>query len=466
MKYSRVSFSFGLLFVCAFAVAAGPTNKSQVDWTQLTELKANPTPPAIHEAAARNQADEIKKIIADGTAADVVDPFNGWRPIHYAVFYEALDAAKVLAESNASLNIGAGPEMLTALHIAAIQNSTEMLQFLLRQGVSVNQRSANGYTPLHLAVLMNNEESVSFLLANGAAIGLRSSKNDSVWNMLMVYQQNLEDLAEIRARQDILPPQLSGKKICDVCHGTGKLSPEEVQRLASVSSGATVGSGRSFKIDTHCRNCDGLGIVVPAEDQQAMAAYKKRVHIRALELTAPADLTEAILTAFGGNPEIPSPQLQQKYAALKTKIKNEYNVDTWRSNPASYKQRNSDNVQPRPKVEQSILDYLCMQDDVAKQQMIVDLKTAKFEARRKSKENFPLQEAVVVAKQIKAEQGKLKNLQSTADQMAKTIGASNPDEVSSAVQKILDAADIGPVLKEQLRQEIASGTVIKLNPSK
>lgn len=332
--------------------------------------------------------------------------------------------------------------------------------------MSVNQRSANGYTPLHLAVLLNNEESVNLLLAGGAAIGIRSSRNDSTWTMLKAYEQQMEGLAEAQARQELPQPQLSGKKVCSDCNGSGRLSPEEVRRLASVSSGATLGSGRTVKIDTRCPDCDGLGYTVPPEDQQALARYKKQVRARALELITPPDLTEEILTAFGGNPEIPSPHLQQKYTALKTRIQNEYNADTWRGSPASYKQKNTGNASSRPKTEQAILDYLCMLGDVARQQMIVDLKTTKYDMRRKKKEQFPMDEARAALIQIRGEKSKLATLQATADQLAKTISVSESAEVAVATQKILDATDIGPSIKEQLRQEIASGAVIKLNQSK
>lgn len=130
MKPAHLSLCCGIFLLGAMLMGAGPSNRSPVDFVQLTELKVNATPPAIHAATAKNQVGELKRLVADGIAPDAADPSNNWRPIHYAAFHNAIGAAELLADSKASLNIGVGPELLTAMHIAAIRDNPEMIQFL------------------------------------------------------------------------------------------------------------------------------------------------------------------------------------------------------------------------------------------------------------------------------------------------------------------------------------------------
>jgi ankyrin repeat protein len=83
---------------------------------------------------------------------------------------QANDAAEVrtLLQRGADAN-GAQADGLTALHWAAMNNNTEMVDLLLYAGATVKPLTrVGGYTPLHLAARSGHNEVVSALLAGGA----------------------------------------------------------------------------------------------------------------------------------------------------------------------------------------------------------------------------------------------------------------------------------------------------------
>ena len=63
-----------------------------------------------------------------------------------------------------------GPYKRSLIHYAAMGNCTELLCFLLLQGVSINDRDGNRRTPLSWAAEYGALEAVKILLANGAKV--------------------------------------------------------------------------------------------------------------------------------------------------------------------------------------------------------------------------------------------------------------------------------------------------------
>ena len=58
----------------------------------------------------------------------------------------------------------------TALHYAASEGHTSVLQYLLKAGVDINARNWQGKTPLHTATHHGRKEIVAVLLELGAAV--------------------------------------------------------------------------------------------------------------------------------------------------------------------------------------------------------------------------------------------------------------------------------------------------------
>jgi len=60
-----------------------------------------------------------------------------------------------------------GPMKMTALHLAAQDGNTEAAAHLLRGGANVDARNARGQSALHLAALAQSPETVELLLKSG-----------------------------------------------------------------------------------------------------------------------------------------------------------------------------------------------------------------------------------------------------------------------------------------------------------
>uniref|UniRef100_A0A0N5B272 ANK_REP_REGION domain-containing protein n=1 Tax=Strongyloides papillosus TaxID=174720 RepID=A0A0N5B272_STREA len=83
------------------------------------------------------------------------------------------DIKKYLAEG-ANINY-VGPDGLTALHNAIIDNNCEIVKLLVENGSDVNIQDPMYWTPLHSAIEMGNLEIIQILLDNGADPSLMNS---------------------------------------------------------------------------------------------------------------------------------------------------------------------------------------------------------------------------------------------------------------------------------------------------
>lgn len=95
---------------------------------------------------------------------------DGFTPLHYAAFFGQADAARILLERGAEVQLVARNESIrvTPLHSAAAGGHTEIVKLLLEAGADPNAAQDGGFTPLHSAAQNDDRESVEALLAAGA----------------------------------------------------------------------------------------------------------------------------------------------------------------------------------------------------------------------------------------------------------------------------------------------------------
>lgn len=71
------------------------------------------------------------------------------------------------------------------LHYAVVQNYSEILEELLRQGANPNSQNSEGDTPLHWAVISRRQRAIDRLLNHDAKIGILNNGNKTpLWLML------------------------------------------------------------------------------------------------------------------------------------------------------------------------------------------------------------------------------------------------------------------------------------------
>ena len=135
----------------------------------------------LHDAAARGDAAEIEKLIAEGERPNIQDS-KSRTPLHVAAFFKRYDAARML------LKLGANPNALDierydVVTIAAVADDVEMLKIALEGGASArNVTSRYDGTALIAAAHLGNVESVRVLIAAKAPL---NHINNLGWTALM-----------------------------------------------------------------------------------------------------------------------------------------------------------------------------------------------------------------------------------------------------------------------------------------
>lgn len=89
---------------------------------------------------------------------------KGWTGVIYAAAYNQLDILQYLiATLNADINL-TDFEKRNALHWASMKGSVEALHFLLKQGMDMECKDINGFTPFLLAVSHDQVETIKALM--------------------------------------------------------------------------------------------------------------------------------------------------------------------------------------------------------------------------------------------------------------------------------------------------------------
>lgn len=71
----------------------------------------------------------------------------------------------------------------TALHLAALNNMTEIIETLIKLGANVNSPDQQGETPLHYAAFKNNLDSIKVLISHGAQVNARDRCGLNTYNI-------------------------------------------------------------------------------------------------------------------------------------------------------------------------------------------------------------------------------------------------------------------------------------------
>ena len=124
----------------------------------------------VFEAAALGENELLKKILdADPEKVTAVNA-DGFQPLGLACFFRRSEAARILVERGADVNVPSkNAQRVAPLHSSVAGRSLEITRLLLEHGAEVNAIQKGGYSPLHAAVQNEQIEMVELLLAHGAS---------------------------------------------------------------------------------------------------------------------------------------------------------------------------------------------------------------------------------------------------------------------------------------------------------
>lgn len=122
----------------------------------------------IWNAAKKNDVKNIQKFLDDGVDVDVKNTdFCDETPLHYACVHNRFEAAMLLLENGAAVNVKSSLDQRTPLHYAAKNGNFELCEALLARGADPEAKDSHNCTPYMLAHGEGHMEVTKLLVSAG-----------------------------------------------------------------------------------------------------------------------------------------------------------------------------------------------------------------------------------------------------------------------------------------------------------
>lgn len=153
----------------AAGVSAIMTARYRADRAVTDALLAADPDLDIFEATSLGYADRLVEDLASDAALATARSADGYTALHFAAFFGKSEAARLLLDAGAEVNVVSDNEMrVQPLHSAAAGRHHEVCRVLLTAGADVDATQQHGYTPLHAAAQHGDVELVELFLSAGA----------------------------------------------------------------------------------------------------------------------------------------------------------------------------------------------------------------------------------------------------------------------------------------------------------
>jgi len=121
-------------------------------------------------------------------------------PLHLAAYNGYRDAAILLLNNGADVNICGGTHNETALHTAAREGHCVVIAEILKRAADVNAKNSTGVPPLHLAAYKGYKDAVILLLNNGADVNICDGTHNETALHIAAREGHCVVIAEILKR--------------------------------------------------------------------------------------------------------------------------------------------------------------------------------------------------------------------------------------------------------------------------
>ncbi|XP_032238212.2 transient receptor potential cation channel subfamily A member 1 [Nematostella vectensis] len=121
-----------------------------------------------HQAAREGMLDVLKDF-SDSLDSLVDKDVEGFEPIHHAVMADQAEAVELLLNAGVCVGSPGGEDELSPLHIAVRYNSLKAAKALMHHGADPSVQCNNGTTPLHLVARHGSQSLAELLLSDPRA---------------------------------------------------------------------------------------------------------------------------------------------------------------------------------------------------------------------------------------------------------------------------------------------------------
>lgn len=138
---------------------------------ELVEVLLDANPPLdVFDAAATGRTRGLEELLDGEPELARSWSADGFTALHYAAYFGQEEAARILLERGAEVEVVARSESIhvTPLHSAAAGSHAGIVELLLEAGADPNAAQDGGFTPLHSAAHNDDRDSVEALLEAGA----------------------------------------------------------------------------------------------------------------------------------------------------------------------------------------------------------------------------------------------------------------------------------------------------------
>ena len=140
------------------------------DRSRVEEILAADPQLDVFEAAAVGRIERLAELLDADPGLVSAWTEDGFTPLHLAAFFRQPEAARLLVERGALVDVVARNDELqvTPLQSAAAARQEETAALLLERGADPNAQQRGGFTALHAAAQHGDEPLARLLLARGA----------------------------------------------------------------------------------------------------------------------------------------------------------------------------------------------------------------------------------------------------------------------------------------------------------
>lgn len=118
----------------------------------------------LHTACVKDHVEIARLLLSRGANVNAAMG-DGVTPLHHAVLHGSVKLAELLLDVGAGVETCAGDSRMSPLHLAALRGDVAMIKFLLNRGAHVDTESAAGTTPFVTAAQHGHLDTVAFLVS-------------------------------------------------------------------------------------------------------------------------------------------------------------------------------------------------------------------------------------------------------------------------------------------------------------